>query len=354
MRRQGGGVGRTATVGVVSGGRGVGGLAQARTRPRVAAAAPATLALILMLGLGRVSAAAAASPEAAGTSALQPVFGALQTVLVRPDDTLLDIAYRHRLGFRNLADLNPKVDPWIPDPGTVVRLPTEFIPPDAPHQGLVVNVPEMRLYDYAGGKADTTAGTDPPRVYAVAVGDPEDPTPIGRFRVGEKRIDPAWYVPASIRAEKPELPAVVAPGPKNPLGDRWMTIGRTTYGIHGTNNHWSIGRMATHGCVRLYEDTIRDLFERTPPGTPITIVYQPIKWGRRGDRLYVEVHPDVYHRLADPKQAAVAVPQRLGLIGAVDLNRLFEAVEQARGVPVEVGRLPAPSASRLATSRSPS
>src|SRR5262249_9119731 len=153
-------------------------------------------------------------------------------------------------------------------------------------QGLVINIPEKRMFDY-------TVKTGP-QVFALAIGDEADRSLIGEYKVGKKRIDPAWYVPKSIREEKPELPAVVAPGPDNPLGSRWISIGGTTYGIHGTNVRWSIGREATHGCLRLYEDQIQELYGRLREGTRIQIVYQPTKWGSDRDQIYLEVHPDLY------------------------------------------------------------
>jgi L,D-transpeptidase ErfK/SrfK len=118
-----------------------------------------------------------------------------------------------------------------------------------------------------------------------------------------------------------------------------MTLGTTSYGIHGTNTRWSIGRMATHGCVRLYEDEMARLFERTPSGTRIRIVYQPFKWGSDGAALFLEAHPDVYAQLADPLGAALEVPRALGLLPLLSLEEIAQIVREARGVPVEVGTL---------------
>jgi L,D-transpeptidase ErfK/SrfK len=280
-------------------------------------------------------AAVRAVPPAPYAPQLRPLVGEERSVLVEPEDTLLDVAFRERLGFESVARLNPNLDVWIPDAGSVVRLPTRYVLPDVEPEGLVLNVPEMRLYDFR---------VEPvPDVYAAAVGDPTDPTPIGEFRVGDKRIDPVWTVPASIRAEKPELPARVPPGPENPLGSYWMTVGSTSYGIHGTNIRWSIGRMATHGCVRLYEDQIERLFQRTPSGTRLRIVYQTVKWGTDGEGLYLEVHQDLYARLADPLALALATPSALGLLEAIDFGLVARAIQAARGVPVRVGTLPVPA-----------
>jgi L,D-transpeptidase ErfK/SrfK len=196
----------------------------------------------------------------------------------------------------------------------------------------VVNVPEMQLYDFTR-RGDT-------EIFAIAIGDEMDPSLIGEFRIGRKREKPAWYVPKSILAEKPELPPVVPPGPDNPLGDHWMTIGTTSYGIHGTNNRWSIGREATHGCVRLYNDDIARLYARTPQGTPIRLVYQTLKLGRRGDGIWIEAHPDRYGR--DPERLANALGRlaALGLQAYVDADAMRRAVDEARGEPVAIGRVP--------------
>ncbi len=267
---------------------------------------------------------------------LAPVLGVARAVVIRPGDTLLDVAKEAGVGFGQVVQLNPGVDVWIPEPGTRVALPTEYILPEGPHKGLVINLPEMRLYEWH-------SGIDAPAVYAIAIGDAEDPSPEGEFKVGNKRLDPYWYVPDSIREENPNLPTVVPPGPENPLGDRWLTIGHSSYGIHGTNNIWSIGRLATHGCIRLYNDAMRTLYARTPIGTRITLVYQPVKIGRRGDVVYLEVHPDVYGRLPHALQSTLVKLSVLDVLGVVDGSSIDEetvtrVISEARGVPVPIGR----------------
>ncbi len=263
---------------------------------------------------------------------LRPVAGEEGAHLVEPGETLHDVAFVHRLGFDATQRLNPDIDPWIPLPGTVVRLPTRYVLPAAEPEGLVINVPEMRLYDF----------TDPrkTRVYAIAVGDAEDPTPIATFEIGAKRIDPVWYVPRSIRNEKPHLPTTMPPGEDNPLGSRWMALGRTSYGIHGTNVRWSIGRGTTHGCVRLYEDVMQGLFERIDRGTRVTILYEPFKWGTNGKDLFLEVHPDLYQRHPDALGDTLVLPTQLGLLPLLDLDRVRVVVERAEGIPIRVGALP--------------
>ena len=292
-----------------------------------------SLSLALVLGLATV--AQSESPaygESESWKLLRPVIGWIEQHRIEAGQTLHDVAFVHRLGFEAVRRLNPDLDPWLPGEDTVVRLPTRYVLPPAEPTGLVINLPEMRLYDFLDAPRT--------RVLAIAIGDREDPTPIKSFKVGPKQIDPFWKVPKSIRRERPELPPLVPPGPENPLGTRWMTLGRTSYGIHGTNVRWSIGRGSTHGCVRLYEDVMQALFDRVPEGTAVQIVYAPYKWGRNGKDLLLEAHHDVYGRIPARFEAAMAVPKRLGLLANIDIDRAWQVVEEAEGIPVVVGTLP--------------
>jgi L,D-transpeptidase ErfK/SrfK len=264
-------------------------------------------------------------------SSLAPVLGRRTFVHVVSGETLLDVALNHRIGFQQLVRLNPGVSVTRPLPGTRVRLPSGMIEPNAPRNGLVINLPEMRLCDFsAGGK---------PEVYAIAIGDDVKSTPLGDFAIGNKVQNPVWYVPDSIRAEHPELPAEVPPGPDNPLGDRWLGLGDSPYGLHGTNNESSIGRLHTHGCMRMYTADIHRLYERVPVGTPVHVVYQVLKLGARAGVAYLEVHPDVYD-LRSPLQLRRTLRQMLGALDprSLDCAGIERALREARGVPVAIGR----------------
>ena len=297
-------------------------------------------ARLWIAGLAASGLLAARKAEPPPLPQLAQVQGAESYEYTHEKDTLLDVAARAGVGFIPLTALNPEVDVWVPPANARVRLPTEYILPDAPHVGLVINIPEMRLYDY-------TTSRDSPTVLAVAVGDIEDQTPIREFKVGGKRVDPVWTVPESIRAERPDLPAVVPAGPDNPLGDRWLTLGNTSYGIHGTNNLWSIGREATHGCVRLYNHDMRALYDRVPIGTPVRIIYQRVKIGARDGGVWVEAHADFYDMDFDPLPATLAklvAFDALGLVdgGSIKGSDVRRVLAEARGVPVRVGKLMPP------------
>jgi len=220
------------------------------------------------------------------------VVGQLQTTKSRHEETLLDIARRYNLGYREILLANPGVDPWLPGEGTDILLPTRYILPNAPRDGIVLNVSEMRLYHYPKPRA----GEQPVVItYPVSIGRQDWKTPLGTTRIVSKKADPDWYPPASIRKEHDAkgdpLPEKVPAGPDNPLGRFALRLGIPGYLIHGTNKPSGIGMQVSHGCIRMYPEDIETLFRQVPEGTPIHIVDQTYKTGWHGDMLYLEVHP---------------------------------------------------------------
>ena len=165
------------------------------------------------------------------------IIGSPATHVAKFKDTLLDIARLNHLGYQELKRANPGVDPWLPDDGARVTIPAQWILPEAPREGLVLNIPEMRLYYYLPGSRVMT--------FPLGVSVDGQETPAGLYRIGQKRTNPVWYVPVSIQAEMEHPRKTVPPGPDNPLGKYWMRLSHTTYGIHGTNNPWAIGRRVT-------------------------------------------------------------------------------------------------------------
>ena len=221
----------------------------------------------------------------------QDVIGALATVIARDDDTLLDIARRHGLGYEDIVRANPDVDTWLPGEGTEVMLPTRYVLPPGPRRGVVLNLAEYRLYYFPEPQAGERAVV---MTYPISIGRMDWATPLGRTTVVAKARNPSWYVPDSIRAEHAEagdpLPRVVPPGPKNPLGKHAMRLGIPGYLIHGTNRPAGVGMRVTHGCIRMFPEDIDFLFEKLPLHTPVRIINEPVKMGWDGDQLIVEVH----------------------------------------------------------------
>jgi L,D-transpeptidase ErfK/SrfK len=240
------------------------------------------------------------------------VVGTIQVVAAQREDTLVAIARRYNLGYNELRLANPEVDPWLPGEGTPVVLPTQFVLPDAPRKGIVINVPEMRLYYYL----NPARGETPQVVtYPISVGRRDWNTPLGRARVTSKDKDPTWYPPKSIRAEHAAndnpLEAVVPPGPDNPLGGHALRLSIAGYLIHGTNKPAGIGMQVTHGCIRLFPEDIENLYQEVPVGTPVRIVNQPYKTGWRAGELYLEVHPPLGDKDTDQPVDLTPVVRRL-------------------------------------------
>lgn len=220
------------------------------------------------------------------------VVGHLQVTRAHEEDTLSDIARRFNIGYEEIVRANPSVDPWLPREGTPVILPTQFVLPDAPHSGVVINLAALRLYYYPPakkGEAQTVI------THPIGIGQVGWSTPAGITKVVRKRADPVWYPPASVRKEHAEdgeiLPAKIGPGPDNPLGRYAFTLDWPSYLIHGTNQPYGVGLRASHGCIRLYPEDIAQLFDQIPVGTKVTVVNQPQVYGYRGDTLYLQSYP---------------------------------------------------------------
>ena len=220
------------------------------------------------------------------------VVGHLQVTRAHAEDTLSDIARRFNVGYEEVVRANPKVDPWLPREGTPVVLPTQFVLPDAPHSGVVINLAALRLYYYPPAKKGEpqTVITHP-----IGIGQVGWSTPAGNTKIIRKRADPVWYPPASVRKEHAEdgetLPAKIGPGPDNPLGRYAFTLDWPSYLIHGTNQPYGVGLRASHGCIRLYPEDIAQLYDLIPVGTKVTVVNQPQVYGYRGDTLYLQSYP---------------------------------------------------------------
>jgi L,D-transpeptidase ErfK/SrfK len=282
----------------------------------------------------------------AQTFALPPggdaLIGRVETVTARYEDTLSELARAHQVGYEQIVAANPGVDPWLPGAGTRIVLPTGHLLPDAPRRGLVLNLPEFRLYYYPPPRRGQAAQV---ATYPVSIGDADWRTPVGFTRVVAKAKDPTWYPPASIRAEHARngepLPAVVPPGPDNPLGAFALRLAVPGYLIHGTNKPYGIGMRVTHGCVRLYPEHMAQLYRAVPVGTPLRIVDQPLKVGWHEGALYLEAHaPLGESRAAADVAAAVraVVAATRGRAADIDWDAVAQAARQRRGVPVAVAR----------------
>ncbi len=272
--------------------------------------------------------------------------GQLQTVKASKKDTFLEIARLFNLGQTEIRLANPGLNPWLLQDGTEVLLPKLFVLPDAPRRGIVLNIPEMRLYYFPPARSG-----EPSKVitHPVSIGRMDWATPLGATRVVAKVKDPVWVPPESIKKEHAAdgdlLPNVVPPGPDNPLGKYALRLGIPGYLIHGTDEakEFGIGMRVTHGCVRMYPEDIERLFPEIPVGTPVTFVNQPIKLGWLNDELYIEVHPPLeekghFYSYEEMLGQALALIERKtqGIRVRVQGSALRKALEEQNGIPVKI------------------
>jgi L,D-transpeptidase ErfK/SrfK len=294
-------------------------------------------------GLGAIafSALLAAAPATAlelPLPAAGDVVGELGTAVTHARDTLLDIGRVHGLGYNEIAAANPKVDPWVPGGGTRVVLPTQWVLPPGPREGIVINLAQLRLFYFP-----RPAPGEQPRVITLAIGIGDDvaPTPVANTSITRKAVDPIWRPPDSIRkrhAEEGEtLPEMVPPGPENPLGSRVLYMDLPGYLIHGTNRPWGVGMRVSNGCIRLYPEDVEGLYEQVPIGTPVRIVNEPILFGKSAGvpvlqafrppvgtsprMSYTELVEELIRRyprgIIDPAKALLAVKEKRGIVTAI-------------------------------------
>ncbi len=286
----------------------------------------------------------AKSAVKASTVVTKPVYpsiiGSVQTHTTVYEDSLVDLARKHGLGYTEIVSANPGLDPWVPGADKKVVLPKAHILPAAPREGIVINLADQRLYFFReDGK---TVDSVP-----LGIGNNGWDTPKGTTKVVRKKKNPTWYVPQSVRKEDPELPAIVRPGPDNPLGSHAVYLGWPAYLFHGTNKPYGVGRRVSHGCVRLYPEDIARLFGDIKVGTLVTVVDQPMKVTKMDGQLWLEIHPTQL-QADEVEQTGTLTPSKpaefeflLTSAAGDDANRIdWEKAKRAalerRGIPIAV------------------
>jgi L,D-transpeptidase ErfK/SrfK len=268
--------------------------------------------------------------------------GDMKTHTAMPDDTMPELARKNDIGYDNLRSANPYVDPWMMGSGTKLTIPTRHILPDtAMHRGIVINLPELRLYLFAdNGQLLQT--------HPIGVGREGLMTPIGHTTVVRKVVGPIWRPTPRMLKENPDLPAVIGPGPDNPMGTNALYLGWPQYAIHGTDKPYAIGRRASSGCIRMYPEDILRVYPAVPVGTAVTVVNEPVKAAWIDGQLYVEANPPLdqammieeqgghpYYDLTDDDMREI-----LRVAGnrsdQIDWGKLRAAIRERAGYPIAV------------------
>jgi len=244
-------------------------------------------------------------------------------------ENLYEIARKYDLGFWELAKYHRSLDhfylPWDTD----IVIPTQWVLPEkANPPGYLINVAELRGYRFFPDKGEV-------RTFPIGVGVLDYKTPIGKsFRVQNKSDNPSWRVPASLRWKYDK--AVVPPGDENPVGSHWL--GLSKYGLHGTHAPMGVGRLVSHGCIRHYPEDIKELFDITPVGATVEVIYEPVKFGQKDGRIFIEVHEDIYFLVPDLFQYTLKKLEAKGLAGRINWVKFLRAVEERNGAPVDISK----------------
>ncbi|MGL6334962.1 L,D-transpeptidase family protein [Aeromonas jandaei] len=266
------------------------------------------------------------------------LIGEPEDYIIQQDEYLELVGKHTQIGFLALLEANPGVDPYLPKPGTRLTLPTQMLLPDVPREGIVINLPELRLYYFPKGKQEVI-------VLPIGIGDIGRETPEMATTIIEKTPDPSWVPGPMVRKSWLEqqgitLPAVVPPGPDNPLGKFAMRLGygKRDYLIHGTNKDFGVGLRVSAGCIRLRPDDIESLFKMVPIGTPVRVINQPVKVAIEPDgRRWLEVHSPLSRTEEEMEQGAplVLTPEVEQFIAAPEIKQsaVAETLALKNGLP---------------------
>lgn len=267
------------------------------------------------------------------------LIGKVQWHTVTKGEYFNSIAQHYNVGFLALMEANPGIDPLLPQPGTVLKLPTQMLLPDVPYQGIVINLAELRLYYFPKEGEEV-------HVFPVGIGRIGRETPEMVSEIQARAVKPSWRPTPRIRQEYFEksgkhYPDVIPPGPDNPLGEYALKLayGRGNYLIHGTNKNFGIGMRVSAGCVRLNPDDIEWLFEKVNVGEPVRIINQAIKISFEPDgSKIIEVHSPLTGRRERTEAIIREEHDVLQFIGleSVDTHKAADALISQNGIPVKV------------------
>ena len=266
--------------------------------------------------------------------------GQLQVVIARHQDTLLDIARHYDVGYNEIRAANPGVDPWLPGAGTRVLVPTQYILPPRPWTGIIINIPERRLFYFP-------AGQNVVYTYPVGIFRPKWPNPLGSTRIIAKVRNPTWTVPKNIQEEHAKagepIPAFFPAGPDNPMGELALETGWSQIFIHGTNKPWGVGMRVSHGCFHVYPENEVQLFKMVKVGTPVTTIDQPYIVGTSGNgRLYLQSFAPIeaYNKDSNPQQRAVDAislfEKQVQQSWTINWQQVIDLVEKPNTVPTAI------------------
>jgi L,D-transpeptidase ErfK/SrfK len=271
----------------------------------------------------------------------EALVGQVQYGYANLGDSTAKVAERFDLGYNALTKANPhlNMERGLPA-GASLTLPTQHLLPDQAREGIVINLPEMRMYYYLPESHQLMT-------YPIGIGKIGKNIPIEKTAITKKAKDPVWVPPDDIREFNLEtngivLPQVMPPGPDNPLGPYAIYMKIPTYLIHSTIFPESIGKRASFGCVRMYESDIKQFFPIVEKGIPVAIINSPVKVGWQNDRLYMEAYvPLEEHSTALEASLPGMVSQishtAKNEVTLIDWQAVSFIAEERDGIPHDIG-----------------
>jgi L,D-transpeptidase ErfK/SrfK len=288
--------------------------------------------ILLVLLMGAQLASAQGAPPL-----YRQVAGGEEEIEVVKGVSLSRLALERGLRWWVVAWQNHLKKPYKLTPGMMLKINNTHIVPAVLSNGLVINLPELNLYYFRNGVYQ--------RRYALAVGKPSWPTPTGSYKIYEKRKNPTWNVPPSIQEEMEEqgkeVVEKVPPGPKNPLGKFWMGTTAAGVGIHATNRPWTVGYSTSHGCIRMLPDEIAKLFPQIALGTPVKIIYQPLKLALTPQgRVYLEADRNIYQWELHAMEWVKAMAEYYKIEDRIDWQKVRPILKIRDGVARDISKEP--------------
>ncbi|MBP9721859.1 MAG: L,D-transpeptidase family protein [Gammaproteobacteria bacterium] len=254
---------------------------------------------------------------------------------LQPEDNFLTISERYGVGFHELEEANPGYNPWSPSYGDLI-IPQRYVLPKT-RKGIVINLAELRLYYFPEGSGQVIT-------YPIGIGKKDWGTPVVNTAVTSRVQNPTWTVPESIKQEYKERGEKIAdsipPGPNNPLGKYVLRLAAAGYLLHGSNEEVGVGLRVSHGCIRLFNPDIKNLYNIVPIGTPVRIINEPYKVGSDGKNIYLEAHKPLSEDSETFSYKPELIKSKLADLGIgykIDWNATESAAGELLGIPVSIG-----------------
>jgi L,D-transpeptidase ErfK/SrfK len=296
-----------------------------------------TLTVLGMLCSTQIAIAATFALPPSGNS----IIGKTQYISASPGETLTSIGKRFDVGLNEMVDANEGINPMQPlMAGTSIHIPSAFLLPALPAKGIIINLPEMRMYYYPQNSQGIVM------TYPIGIGKVGKTIPIRATAVTRKTLNPTWTPPQDIREFNEQqgiiLPQTMPAGPDNPLGPYAIYLTIPTYLIHSTIYPESVGRRASFGCIRMHVDDIKNFYPLVTPRTPVMIVDMPNKIGWQGNHLYAEAHEALEEHKNEPYAGMAGMVTLIdektkAQPAIVDWQLLSYLEEEPDGLPHEVG-----------------